>query len=189
MNFFLDVVSVLPLNDLIAKKIEIYTVGEWGANGDLTKHMHTTNYIIYTTLASFSLYYLYIVYLKNYCSNKYEGYITILLGLLLFTSPVTSLFTRYLAFLNSALLLHVIIAYSDGKIPGKYIRNLLCFQLFTTLLNVYANWNCLVNGNIIFLLLPVPLAIFQTYDFLEWCKLRLTDDFNDFINKSIFSRQ
>jgi len=40
MNFFLDVVSVLPLNDLIAKKIEIYTVGEWGANGDLTKHMH-----------------------------------------------------------------------------------------------------------------------------------------------------
>ena len=189
MNFFLDVVSVLPLNDLIAKKIEIYTVGEWGANGDLTKHMHTTNYIIYTTLASFSLYYLYFVYLKNYCSNKYEGYITILLGLLLFTSPVTSLFTRYLAFLNSALLLHVIIAYSDGKIPGKYIRNLLCFQLFTTLLNVYANWNCLVNGNIIFLLLPVPLAIFQTYDFLEWCKLRLTDDFNDFINKSIFSRQ
>ena len=54
--------------------------------------------------------------------------------------------------------------------------------------NVYANWNCLVNGNIIFLLLPVPLAIFQTYDFLEWCKFRLTDDFNDFINKSIFSR-
>lgn len=189
MTFFLDIVNMLPLNDVLLNKISIYTEGEWSANGDANKQMRTANYIIYTTLSSLSTYYMYYVYIKNYSTSKYESYLSFLFVLLFITASVPSLYGRYIGFLNTAILLHIIVAYANGSINSKRIRNLLLLQLFTTSLNVYAHWNCLVNGNVYLLLLPLPYSIFQTYDFIEWCKHHLSGDFNEFINKSNLSRE
>lgn len=188
MSLFLSLVKMLPLNDLLASKVEIYTIGEWSASGDMTKDMQTTNFVIYKTLTSLSTYYVLYLYIKYDFHTCLDSYHSLLLIMLLIVAPVPSIFSRYFAFFISATLLHLILGYSKGLITNKIMRRLLFLNVFATLLDIYANWNCLVNGYVYFLLLPVPFALFQIYDFQDWCRNHLSLDFNQFINKTFLSR-
>src|SRR5574344_350725 len=184
VSFFMDFVKLLPLNGILESKLEIYTTGEWSANGDMMKNMQTSNFLIYKSLSNFSLYYSIYLYLRYEFHSFLESYHAMLFIILFILVPVPSIFTRYLEFFESAVMLHLIIGYSENFIPEKRIKTLLVLYILTTILNIYAYWNCLVNGNVYYLLLPLPLALVQTYDFHDWCLKHLSSDFNQFINKS-----
>ena len=91
-------------------------------------------------------------------------------------------------FFNTALQLNILYSYAQNNITKKQMDTFIWLCVLNTTLNVYANWNCLVNGNVWYLLVPLPFALFQTYNFEEWCRLHLVNDFNKIINLSIFSR-
>lgn len=187
-DFLLSIIRSLPFNDVINNKILIYTEGEWSSTGEAMKDMRTTNYIIYQSLLSLASYYIYYLYIKMKSKDRINYYINVLLLVVLLTAPIGALFNRYITFFNSTLQLYILYSYARNIISKKQMDTFIWLCVLNTILNVYANWNCLVNGNVWFLLVPVPFALFQTYNFEEWCRLHLVDDFNKIINLSIFSR-
>ena len=109
-------------------------------------------------------------------------------ALLVFTLPIPVLFGRLLSYLNAALIFRLIFEYKDSICNVSPIKKTIKLYMLVTICNIYANYNCLVNGNMWYIITPVPCEIAQTYDFDNWCNSRLTDDFNTFTNKSWLSR-
>lgn len=187
-DFLLSIIRILPLGDVINNKVEIYTEGEWSTVGEAMKAMRTTNFIIYQSLLSLASYYIYYLYIKINPQNRINYYINVLFLVVLLTAPIGALFNRYITFFDTALQLNILYSYAQNNITKKQMDTFIWLCVLNTALNVYANWNCLVNGNVWYLLVPLPFALFQTYNFEEWCRLHLANDFNKIINLSIFSR-
>ncbi len=191
--FFLDGIDVtnyltgFNFGDAINNKIEAYTEGEWSADGDSFNNKSLA-FKIYNLLASLSLYYL--VYL--YCKVKYkfnlEHFSSPLILLCILTISIPVLFGRYVGFLYLALGFFVLYGYIHGYIKEMQMKMYLILSIFTTLLNIYAYWNCLVNGNVIYMFLPLPFALLQTYDFNDWRIKHLDEDFNKIIKGGFLSR-
>ena len=187
-SFILNILSTLPLGDALLNKIQIYTEGEWGAGGDLTESMQTANYKIYAFICSVPYYYLLWIFWKSKSIYRIDNFIFLLLGFLVFIAPIPVFFGRYSSMLESFLLFRFLMEFKERKITNNQIRVLISLYIISTACNVYANYNCLVNGNIFYLATPVPLEVCQTYDLESWCKYHLTSDYNSFINKSLLSR-
>lgn len=188
IDIITNILNHISLGEVIEKKIQIYTEGEWSEDGDATTNMRTANYIIYQSLLSLSTYYVYFLFIKHTIKHDMDKYLNLILLLVLMTAPLQSLFGRYLAFLIITLHFYVIYGFLIGSISEKSINTMLVLFIFNASLNTYANWNCLVNGHLWCLFIPLPLGILQIYNFEEWCKFHLTDDFNSFINMSFLSR-
>lgn len=181
--------SHLNLGSAFDAKIAAYTEGgEWDVDGELYKQMHTLNYQIYSFLNKLSSLYLLWIFLKAKHSGSFDGYLLLLFILLILSASIRPVFARYQGFLLNAIFIYVLMGYVQGKLLSIYIRRYLYLCVFSTMLNIYANWNCLVNGNVWMLTLPVPIELSQTYDYQEWFSTHLSDDFNKFTNKSALSR-
>ena len=179
--------SALNLGDTINNKILAYTEGEWSAGGE-SFNSKSLAFKIYSALSSLSGYYLLFVYCKSKYGFSIEHYSSILLFLCILTLSVPVLFGRYIGFFHLAVALFVLYGYLNGNVKQKQINIYLLLCLFKVALDVYANWNCLVNGNVFFLFLPLPIALLQTYNFAEWRLQHLADDFNKIINGGFLSR-
>ena len=188
IDYVSNIFNYISFGEVIDKKIQIYTEGEWSEDGEAMTNMRTLNYIIYTSLLSLSTYYVYYLFIKRSINHEMDKYLNLLLLIVIIMTPLQSLFSRYLSFVIIILYFYVIYGYVNGFISEKSINILLALFIFNALLNTYAHWNCLVNGYLWCLFMPLPYGLLQTYNFEEWCKLHLEDDFNNFINTSFLSR-
>lgn len=180
-------ITALDFGDTLNKRILVYTEGEWSSGGESAEHLSFA-YKIYITLSSLSKNFLMYIFCKTKYIHKILRFITVL-GLLCFiTISVPVLYGRYMGFYSFALALFVLYGYCNGLIAEKHMKVYLFLCLFTVALDIYANWNCLVNGNIFYIFLPLPLALIQTYNFSEWRANHLDDDYNKILNGSFLSR-
>lgn len=179
--------SGLDFGETLNKRILVYTEGEWSSGGDSTNSFSLAHKI-YVTLSSLSKYFLMYLFCRTKYSHKVERF-TILLGIIcLLTVSVPVLYGRYLGFFYFALALYFLYGYMNGCIRQKQMKVYLLLCMLTVVLDVYANWNCLVNGNIFYIFLPLPIALIQTYNFSEWRANHLDDDYNKILNGSFLSR-
>lgn len=182
-----SVLSILNLGDTLNQRMLAYTEGEWSSGGESLNNQSLA-YKIYIALLSIKWYYLMFVYCKARYRSSFDIFTVFVGALCLFTISIPVLFGRYAGFYNMAMALFVILGYLNGHIRQKEMNTYLLLSLFNVFLDLYSNWNCLVNGNIYFLFLPLPLALFQTYDFVEWRNAHLSEDFNKIINGGFLSR-
>lgn len=180
-------ITALDFGDTLNKRILVYTEGEWSSGGESAEHLSFA-YKIYCTLASLSNYYLMYIFCKSRYNHKLLRY-TIVLGLIsLMTLSVPVLYGRYKGFFYFALALYILYGYCNGMVTLKRMKIYLLLCVFAVVLNIYAYWNCLVNGNLIYIFLPLPLALYQTYNFVEWRISHLDDNFDKIINGGFLSR-
>lgn len=187
---FIDLSSLFSLinfGDTINSRIISYTEGEWSADGDSLNSMSKL-YHIYVFLLSISSYYNIYLFYKSKKIFKINTFLIMLLCLCVPFSMIPVMYGRYIGFLHIFIAFYIFQSYLYKGISKRHFKICLLLYGFNTILNIYSNWNCLVNGNIIFLLFPIPILLFQTYNFSNWCKLHLADDFNKIINGNFLSR-
>lgn len=190
LSNYIDLVSfvqTINMGNEINNRIVSYTTGEWSADGD-SMNSYSRLYYIYVFLIQISVYLLWYIYAKMKFNFRLENFIVPLALLCFICGSIPVMAGRYIGFFNVYVALLVLIGYLENKITNNQMRFYIMSCIFTTFVNVYSNWNCLVNGHVFYLLFPVPIALFQTYDFVEWCTLHLTDDFNKIINGNFLSR-
>ena len=179
--------SGINFGDAINKRILVYTEGEWSSDGESSNSLSFA-YKIYTSLASLGSYYIMFVFCKAKYNFNIERF-SILLGIVcLMTLSIPVLFGRYIGFFHLTIILFVLYGYCNGLIKQKQMKVYLALCMFKMLLDIYAYWNCIVNGNLFYVFLPLPLALFQTYNFAEWRDHHLADDFDKIVNGGILSR-
>ena len=181
------ILSLFDLGEALNKSVMVYTEGEWSSEGD-SMNSYSLAFKIYSRLSSLGQLYLMfaICKLRCYCN---VGDFCVLLGLLcMVTVSIPVLAGRYYGFFNIAISLFFLFGYINGLIKHEQMKIFCVLCLLKIALDIYAYWNSLVNGNVIFVFLPLPLALFQTYNFVEWRNNRLTEDFNSFVNGSFLTR-
>lgn len=187
---YIDLSSVflsLNLGDALNRRVLAYTEGEWSSGGESLGNQSLA-YKIYIALLSIKGYYLMYVYCRARYRSPFD-FFTVMVGVIcLLTISIPVLMGRYSGFYSMAMSLFVLLGYLYGYIRQREMNIYLSLSLFNVFLDLYSNWNCLVNGNIIFLFLPLPLALFQTYNFSEWRDGHLSEDFNKIINGGFLSR-
>ena len=192
-DFFLDHFNLISLfsrvnmGDVLNNRILAYTEGEWASGGE-NLNSYSFAYKVYITLISLSKYYLMLLFCKAHYRHSIERFIIVLGIVCLLTSSVPVLFGRYMGFFTFSISLYVLYGYSNGFIKQTQMTAYLFLCCFNISLDIYAYWNSLVNGNVIYILLPLPLALFQTYNFIEWRDGHLSDDFNTIVNGGFLSR-
>lgn len=181
------ILSAFNFGDTINNRVMAYTEGEWSAGGD-TMTDYSAAYMLYTLLLSLGSYYLLFLFAKTRTTYKLERFINPLMILCAFTITIPVMYGRYIGFFYIFSGLIVLNAFLANKVSMWEIRIYLWLCLFNTALNTFAYWNCLVNGHEIFMFLPIPVELFQTYDFTAWCQQHLSADFNELMNGNFLSR-
>jgi len=177
----------INFGDTINSRIVSYTEGVWSSEGS-GGLAASNNFHIYSTLLSICTYYLFLLFCLSSYKHPIEKFISILSVLVFISIPIPVLFGRYQGFLEIIISLYILYGYISRQISHSQMKIYLLLSVLNTALNTYAYWNCLVNGNVAYLLLPAPLAFFQTYNFAQWTSSHLTENFNTFIHGNFLTR-